>query len=239
MSSTGDPRKITVRGGKSKMSDQTDINARVWKKLYAEGKNDLLYPNDSFVRVFSRLFSGATKPLHILDYGFGTGANLIHLAQKGHRTAGVEISADALAVTQKRLTALNLASDLSLTTPGAKLDFPDNCFDVVMSWQVIYYNDWKGLHAIVQEFERVTRPNGTIIIAMAAPGDISQVLADRTAEDVYISRVPGQEGCVLVIPEKEQLPSIFKSANLQIGEFLFDNQGAVSRHWIITYNVEK
>lgn len=220
------------------MEYQTDTNAKVWKKLYAEGKNDLVYPNDSFVRIFSRLFSGVERPLHILDFGFGTGANLIHLARRGHKTAGVEISADALATTQKRLDALNLASDLSLTAPGAKLDFPDNCFDVVMSWQVIYYNDWKGLHAIVEEFERVTRPGGTIVIAMAAPGDISQTMADRTAEGVYISRVPGQEGCVLVIPEKEELPSVFKGRNLEIGEFHFAYQGSVSRHWVITYVVD-
>jgi SAM-dependent methyltransferase len=220
------------------MDYQTDHNAKVWKKLYAEGKNDLVYPNDSFVRIFSRLFSGAAQPLHILDYGFGTGANLIHLARRGHKTAGVEISADALAITQKRLEALGLTGDLSLTTPGARLDFPDGHFDVVVSWQVIYYNDWKGLHAIVKEFERVTRSGGTIIIAMAAPGDVSQIMADRAAEGVYISRVPGQEGCVLVIPEREKLPSIFKGRNLEIGEFHFAYQGTVSRHWVITYVVD-
>jgi SAM-dependent methyltransferase len=216
------------------MSDPIRKNAEVWISLYAAGKNDLLYPNENFVRIFSKFFGG-NEPLEILDYGFGTGANLIHLARRGHRIVGVEVSPDALAIAKRRLQELDLASELLLTLPGDAIAFPDNSFDVVVAWQVIYYNDWNGLRAVVKDLERVTRPGGMLLVAIAAPGDISQTMADRRADGCYVSRVPGQEGCVLTIVERADIASVFVGRDLKIGEFSLDFGGIVSRHWIIAY----
>ncbi len=60
-------------------------NADVWKQLYAEGKNDLRYPNDVFVRCCYRYF-GSGSVRNILDYGFGTGVNLLHFHGHGKKS---------------------------------------------------------------------------------------------------------------------------------------------------------
>lgn len=214
---------------------QVSKSADVWKGIYANGKNDLIYPNDSFVRIFARFFSGAPQPLRVLDYGFGTGANLIHMARLGHIAAGIEISRHALEIAAGRLDKLGLKADLSLITPGDAIDYPNDHFDVVLSWQVIYYNDWDGIRAIIKEFERILRPGGTIIIAMAAPGDVSQLMADPAPGNVYVSKVPSQEGCVLVIPARSELDELFVGEDRIVGEFGMSYQNIASHHWIVTY----
>ena len=61
----------------------------------------------------------------------------------------------------------------------------------------------------VKEMERVTRRGGLILVATAAPGDVSQVEAEPLGDFVYRSTVAGQEGCVLTIPEREALQQFF------------------------------
>ncbi len=170
-------------------------NPDVWRRLYAEGKNDLRYPNDVLVRLGSRLFS-KKHDRRLLDFGFGTGANLLHFASQGFEIHGVEISEHALARARERLLAASLSCDLHLIEVGQRLPFPDGFFDVVYAWQMLYYNNRDGWMSTVGELERVTRKDGLVIIATAAPGDISQVEAEplaitciapklRTKKDVF------------------------------------------------------
>jgi SAM-dependent methyltransferase len=215
----------------------TIANARIWKALYAAGKNDLIYPSEIFVRVFSRVTAGVQGPLRILDYGFGTGANLIHMVKRGHILHGVEISAHALEIAQNRLNEQALQASLALTSEGEPIKFEDGLFDIVVSWLVIYYNDYGGMLALVRELERVTRRGGTVVIAIIAPGDISHRLSKSVGNRVYISEVPEQVGCTLVILEREDLPEFFGNEDLEIGEFSFNYRDTPSHHWIVTYKV--
>ncbi len=121
-------------------------NADVWKQLYAEGKNDLRYPNDVFVRCCYRYF-GSGSVRNILDYGFGTGANLIHLAQLGYNLSGIEISEHALQKT----------------------------------------------------------------------------------------RVPGQEGCILAIPDEIGIAECFPGRTIELGEFSYRLGEIVTRHWVVVF----
>ena len=86
------------------------INSQIWQRLYSEGKNDLHYPNDIFIRLCNRIMN--EKINKVLDCGFGTGANLIHLAKKGYEVSGVEISSDAIEKTTIRLHENNLQAEL-------------------------------------------------------------------------------------------------------------------------------
>jgi len=54
------------------------------------------------------------KGKKVLDLGFGSGNNLIHLLKAGFECYGCEISQSALELTKKRLSALALSADLTL-----------------------------------------------------------------------------------------------------------------------------
>lgn len=210
------------------------VNAAVWQRLYSEGRNDLRYPSDVLVRIGVRLLD-KNRHRRLLDFGFGTGANLLHFAAQGFETSGVEISEHALARAQERLRDARLSGDLRLIKPGERLPFADSHFDVAYAWQVLYYNDRNGWASAVAELERVTKPGGLIIVATAAPGDISQVEAEPLGNSLYRSKVPGQEGCVLLIPDVQALSELFPGRQIEIGEFGFRFAGATAHHWIITY----
>ena len=209
-------------------------NADVWRGIYSAGKNDLRYPSDVFVRLCSRYIE-LSSTSKILDYGFGTGANLIHLAQLGFELSGVEISDQAMQKTQARLDERQLSAELKVIAPGAELPWPSEYFDVVISWQVLYYNDWETWGRAVHELERVLKPGGVFICATAAPGDISQIMADPIGDGLYQSRVHGQEGCILLIPEEKQLLECFPERKLELGELYCRIGDTVSRHWLVVY----
>jgi SAM-dependent methyltransferase len=219
------------------MTDLADhANAAVWQRLYAEGKNDLRYPNDLLVRLGARLLS-KDRDRRILDFGFGTGANLLHFAAQGFETYGVEISEYALARATERLQAAALSGDLHLIRAGQRLPYADCFFDVVYAWQVLYYHSRDGWKSTVGELERVTRKGGLVMVATAAPGDISQEEAEPLGNDMYRSKVLGQEGCILTIPDRETIAELFPGRQIEIGEFGFRFGGTRSRHWIITYRM--
>lgn len=209
-------------------------NIYVWKKIYAEGKNDLRYPSDVLVRMGSRLFNPKNDK-KILDFGFGTGANLIHFARQGYSLFGVEISGHAIQKTEERLSVESLSADLTLMPANGKLPYADSFFDIVISWQVLYYNDWDSLSKTVTELERVLKPGGLVLVTMLAPGDISHQQADSIGNCFYRTRVEGQEGCMLLIPERKDLSTCFPERKLDIGEFGFSWGGITSRHWIVLY----
>jgi len=177
----------------------------------------------------------AATDRRVLDYGFGTGSNLVHLAASGYEVAGVEISEHACSKARYKLNALGLDADINLVRPGARLPWPDGYFDVVVAWQVLCYNDLLSWASAVADLERVLRPGGLCLVATTAPGDISYSNADRLDDGTYRSRVPSQEGCVLVIPALEELAGLFPRQKLEIGEMGYRLGEVVARHWVVTY----
>lgn len=212
-------------------------NEQVWKTLYAAGKNDLRYPNDVLVRVGYRYLN---PDLHkkVLDFGFGTGANLLHFTRLGFQMSGIEISEHAIEVARDRLNEGGTLADLKLYRPGTPLPYEADFFDAIIAWQVLYYNDWESLAFAVSELERVLRPGGLFIAATAAPGDISQKIAEPIGDALFCSQVPGQEGCVLVIPEQQDLSRFFLGRKLEVGEFGYRIGETVARHWIVVFEKE-
>jgi SAM-dependent methyltransferase len=152
---------------------------------------------------------------------------------------GVEIAEHALQRTRERLQASELSADLRLISVGQRLPYVDSYFDAVYSWQVLCYNDRDGFAAAVGELERVTSPGGLIVIATVAPGDVSQVEAEPLGNDLYRSRVRGQEGCVLLIPDRPGLGALFPGRQIEVGEFGFRFPGSAARYWVISYRLPR
>jgi SAM-dependent methyltransferase len=149
----------------------------------------------------------------------------------------VEISEHAVARAQERFDAAGLPSDLRLISAGQPLPYADSLFDVTYAWQVLYYGDRQRWASTVGELERVTTRGGLIILATAAPGDISQVEAEPLGNHMYRSKVAGQEGCVLTIPDRQEISQLLPGRQLEIGEFGFRFGTTTARYWIITYRI--
>ncbi|REE84506.1 methyltransferase family protein [Paenibacillus taihuensis] len=210
-----------------------ETNIDIWESIYKTNQNILGYPDDVLIRVgHHTLKNGECRA--VLDYGFGTGSNLIHFIDRGFEVSGVEVSESAIRYLQARLVERGSEADLRSVKEG-KLPFENQRFDAVVAWQVLYYNTWQTLSDAIREIERVLRPGGIFIGTMAAPGDFSHINSVPKGDSTYESIVPNQLGATILIVEKEQLARCFPDRELDIGSFGFEFGTRVSRHWIVTY----
>ena len=98
----------------------------------------------------------------ILDVGIGTGISLEDFSRT-NRIVGVDISEPMLRKARERVASGGLANVECIAVMDAQqLGFPDNSFDVVVAQYVI--TAVPNPDAALDEFVRVTKPGGEIIL---------------------------------------------------------------------------
>jgi ubiquinone/menaquinone biosynthesis C-methylase UbiE len=100
---------------------------------------------------------GAVQGRDVLEIGVGLGADHQRFAEAGARLAGIDLTARAVAHTQRRLALFGLHSSLS-TGDAENLEFPSNTFDIVYSWGVLHHSP--NTPQAIAEVHRVLRPGG-------------------------------------------------------------------------------
>src|SRR6202035_1629243 len=105
----------------------------------------------------------------VLEVGVGTGISLPQYAPH-LRIFGTDISEAMLSKAKQRVTDLRLKNVEGLAVMDAeKLEFPDNSFDVVMAQYVV--TAVPNPEAAMDEFARVLRPGGEIILLSRVSAD--------------------------------------------------------------------
>jgi SAM-dependent methyltransferase len=100
-------------------------------------------------------------PARILDCGCGTGANVELLSRFG-QAFGFDLSPIGLRI-GRGAGRTRLARATVTAVP-----FPDNAFDLVTSFDVLYSLEQPDEHAAITEMFRLTRPGGFALINVAA-----------------------------------------------------------------------
>jgi ubiquinone/menaquinone biosynthesis C-methylase UbiE len=153
-----------------------DSVARPWADRYR--------PGGQFVhrveRFRSALAAEAPSSARVLDFGCGTGALALALADAGYAMTGADISAAMLDVARAaddkgQVRWHKLAPDWS------RLPFEDGAFDAVTASSVIEYAD--DPRTVLLEIARVLRPRG-VLIATVPDGRHPQRRLER-----FLSRV--------------------------------------------------
>jgi SAM-dependent methyltransferase len=107
-----------------------------------------------------RALDGRSNP-RILDCGCGTGAN-VDLAGRFGTAYGFDVSDVGLYI-GRRAGRVRLARASVAAAP-----FPNDAFDLVTSFDVLYALDDRAEHAAVAEMYRLARPGGCALITVAA-----------------------------------------------------------------------
>jgi SAM-dependent methyltransferase len=91
--------------------------------------------------------------------GCGLGRHTVQFAKAGFKTAGFDLSEEALAQTKSLLDESGLEADLQ---HGDMLNLPyaDNSFDCILCRNVISHSDTAGVRKIASELYRVLRDGG-------------------------------------------------------------------------------
>ena len=123
---------------------------------YASPPRDTAYPLE-----FAYHELGHVEGQRIVDFGCGSGANSVLLANRGAHVWGIDISEDLLRLARRRLEVSGRAGGATFIAGSAHdMPFPDNSIDVVFGIAILHHLD---LDLVSREVRRVLKPGGRAI----------------------------------------------------------------------------
>jgi SAM-dependent methyltransferase len=123
---------------------------------YARPPGDTAYPLE-----FAYHQLGDVTGKRIVDFGCGSGANSVLLANRGAHVWGIDISEDLLRLAQRRLSVSGREGGATFIAGSAHdMPFPDNSIDVVFGIAILHHLD---LDLVSREVRRVLKPGGRAI----------------------------------------------------------------------------
>jgi SAM-dependent methyltransferase len=151
-----------------------------WGVFYGSGRGSR-YPDENLVRLIRGNYADLPRAGRALDVGFGTGNNLIMLAQSGFEGYGLEVSEASLVTARSLAEAAGVELRLGLLS-DTTLPFEEGFFDLVLSWNAVYYYGSRTLvEQAIQEFRRVLRPGGVLLMSVIHPNSF---MVRRLSDDL-------------------------------------------------------
>jgi SAM-dependent methyltransferase len=141
----------------------------------------------------------ALKPAgRVLEVGCGLGGNLVALGRHGVELAGVDISADMIALAEENTRRHGMVASLH-KIDGSRINFPDESFDLVLTVTVLQHVTSRDAVAqLADEMVRVTHSGGRLVIMEATlapwerePADVFHSVPRRKDEYVRLFRDRG------------------------------------------------
>ena len=162
---------------------------------------------------------GDVRGRTVLDFGCGSGENLLLLARRGAIPIGVDISESLLDLARQRLAANGLAGRARFVV-GSAHDLPitANSVDIVLGIAVLHHLD---LAASAREVHRVLKPGGRAIFQ--EPVRNSRVLAAIRSWIPYRAPDVSPFERPLTTPEIQRFTSRFQSARIRAFSLPFVN----------------
>jgi ubiquinone/menaquinone biosynthesis C-methylase UbiE len=162
-------------------------NVQKYDDIY-RGGYDKSYPNLDLVRLEQWYFKN--RPGVVLDYGFGTGANAMHMLDRGHTVVGLEASKESLALAAAKLAQRPQVKDrtrFQLIGAGeSRLPLDDKSVDYVVCMSVLSLLESKErISRLIDEFHRVLKPDGRMIVDINGPSGDFASKGQFVAEDVF------------------------------------------------------
>lgn len=162
------------------MRDSTIKGSELWAAFYRSGVGNV-YPDENLVRMVKGRYAEIPRSGRVLDVGFGRGANLVMLAQAGFEAHGLEVSEESIKAAQELAVLGGCELHLGLLTT-TEIPYADHTFDIVVSWNAVYYYGKRSLvAAAIEEFHRVLRPSGVLLMSVIHPNSF---MVGRLSMDV-------------------------------------------------------
>jgi ubiquinone/menaquinone biosynthesis C-methylase UbiE len=131
------------------------VSARTFRR-YASPSRDTVFPLE-----YAYHLLGDVRGQRIVDFGCGSGANTVLLANRGAHVWGVDISEDLVRLGRRRLDVNGRAGAADFIVASAHdLPFPDSSIDVVFGIAILHHLD---LALVSHEVHRILRPGGRAI----------------------------------------------------------------------------
>ena len=154
------PMEIRERAEIARSSVEATLTAD--RALRASARNIARYAcppaNTPYPLEFAYHLLGDVSGKRIVDFGCGSGANTVLLANRGAHVWAADISEDLIRLGRRRMAVNGRADDAQFIVASAhRLPLPDASVDVVFGIAILHHLD---LDLASQEVHRVLRPGG-------------------------------------------------------------------------------
>jgi ubiquinone/menaquinone biosynthesis C-methylase UbiE len=141
-----------------------DIDADFFQNTYENKITDnaaypFLYGRKIVLKQFEELLLQLPKGSSVLDVGCGTGHLTKWIKDQGYNVVGVEPSTAMREFAQKNFPDIQFINAIS-----SKLSFPDNSFDLILSFEVLRYMDESETINTYKEYFRLLKPGGKFFV---------------------------------------------------------------------------
>lgn len=182
-----------------------DVASR-WDAAFEKG-SDKDYPSLDLVRLERWFFEH--RPGRLLEYGFGSGVNLIHLLKRGYTVDAVDVAPAAKRLVETKLReyqSLSARAQLFLlTSEDRRLPFEDETYDYIVCMNVLsLLAKPERIRALIGELARVCKRGGKAIFDINSANSDFAMQGDLIGNGMYRNR--GSEGThsevVLYCPDR-------------------------------------
>lgn len=147
------------------------------EEYYAEEFSGRKNTNEAFSNRLPFIEKFVVRPSKVLEIGAAAGDFLNVLEQRGHRVAGVELSARAVREAEEKYNYKFFHGDLL----GAQ--FPKEEFDVVMMYHVLEHVP--NPQTLLAEIRRVLKKGGVLIIEVPHPTGIDSIFSKKLRKNIF------------------------------------------------------
>lgn len=142
----------------------------VWDSHYKKEKSKLLYPDENFIRLLSKVNTSNKKAL---DFGCGSGRHSFALEREDYKVIGVDNS--KITIDSLRSTPSNIQFEHWMNLP-----FPvtEKQFGLILAWGVFHYNKRSLAKQIRDALYFALDSNGYFIGSIRAASDTHLKLKD-------------------------------------------------------------
>lgn len=136
-----------------------------WENIYARDGHIFTEPFSAFSSVVQKFNQYQCR--NILDLGCGNGRHVVALMNLNFGVVGLDISPTGLSLTQEWLEDEELPANLICGDMRHSLPFKDNCFDGLISTQVIHHSLLEEISHTISEIWRVMTDGGIAFVTLA------------------------------------------------------------------------
>lgn len=204
-------------------SSQTEMQ---WEDLYRQGLGAPRYPNSYAVRwMFGNFSRPKAGEIQLLDMGTGMGRHAIMMTREGFQVTATDHSQTA--IDQAGDWAAREGFDINFSQASAeKQPFPDQSFDGVLCYGVLYYLSPAKFAEAVKEIYRLLKPGGNTFIMVKSDRDVRKITGKISGPHQYVVTGKDQEqpwnneaGMTLTLLPKSAILDLFSNfSNIRVEE---------------------
>jgi ubiquinone/menaquinone biosynthesis C-methylase UbiE len=123
--------------------------------------------------------------------GSGTGRHSLFFSKEGYRCSAIDFSPKG--AEELDLVAREASLDIDVKIASAdKIPYPDETFDGVLAYGVLYYLDPTGFRNAVYEIQRVLKPGGKAFVTIKSNKDSRGYFANKINSSQRLLLNPGR-----------------------------------------------